>query len=129
MFFNMEKRQIYRCPVCGNIVEVVNVGGGTLVCCGQPMELLVEKTTEEGMEKHVPVVSVDGNKVSVKVGSIPHPMTPDHYIQWIECIVGETVYRKGLEPTDAPEAVFEIDGDLTSMVVREYCNIHGLWKA
>lgn len=125
---NMEKRQIYRCPVCGNIVEVVNVGGGTLVCCGQPMELVVEKSSEEGMEKHLPVVSVEGNVVSVKVGSIPHPMTEEHFIQWIECIVGGDSYRKELKPNDLPEAIFNINGDLSNIIVRAYCNIHGLWK-
>lgn len=125
----MEKRQIYRCPICGNMVEVVNVGGGTLVCCGQPMELVEEKTSDEGMEKHVPVVDVDGNKVTVKVGSVPHPMTPEHYIQWIECIVNGNIYRKELEPTDEPQAVFIIDGDFAEIsMVREYCNVHGLWK-
>lgn len=127
-YLNMEKKQVYRCSVCGNIVEVVNVGGGTLVCCGQPMELVVEKSSEEGMEKHLPVVSVDGNVVSVKVGSIPHPMVDEHFIQWIECIVGDDCYKKELKPNDLPEASFNIDGDLSNIIVRAYCNVHGLWK-
>lgn len=124
-----KKKQIFRCPICGNIVEVVNVGGGTLVCCGQPMELVEEKSSEEGMEKHLPVVEVDGDEVTVKVGSVPHPMTEDHYIQWIECIVGDDCYKKELKPNEEPMAKFEIEGDLSNITVRAYCNIHGLWKA
>lgn len=124
----MEKREIYRCPICGNVVELLHVGGGTLVCCGQPMLLEEVKSTEEGNEKHLPVVTVSGNQVSIKVGSIPHPMIEEHFIQWIECIVGENIYKKELEPSDAPEAVFMVDGDTSNMIVRAYCNVHGLWK-
>jgi len=124
-----KKKQIFRCPICGNIVEVVNVGGGTLVCCGQPMELLKEKSSDEGMEKHVPVVSIDGDKVLVKIGSVPHPMTEEHFIQWVECIVNGDSYFKKLHPNDVPEVEFEIEGDLSNITVRLYCNIHGLWKA
>ncbi|KKQ11167.1 MAG: Desulfoferrodoxin [candidate division WS6 bacterium GW2011_GWC2_36_7] len=125
----MEKKQIYRCPICGNVVEVLHVGGGTLVCCGQPMLLEEVKKSEEGNEKHLPVVNVNGNEVSVKVGSIPHPMTEEHFIQWIECMVGENVYKKELKPNEAAEAVFMVEGDTSNMIVRAYCNVHGLWQA
>jgi superoxide reductase len=125
----MEKGQIYRCPICGNIVEVLKVGGGELVCCGQPMLLEPEKQTEEGNEKHLPIVTVNGNVVTIKVGSISHPMVEEHFIQWIECIVGENVYKKELKPNDVAEAVFSVDGDTSNMQVRAYCNVHGLWKA
>ena len=84
---HMEKRQIYRCPVCGNVVEVLYVGGGTLVCCGQPMELQEEHTQDAGMEKHIPVIEQKGTYVTVKVGDIPHPMEENHYIEWIEYMV------------------------------------------
>ncbi len=124
-----QKHQIFKCPICGNIVEVINVGGGTLVCCGQPMELVEEKASEEGMEKHLPVITVDGDEVKIKVGSVPHPMTEEHFIQWIECIVDGKSYRQELLPTSSPEADFEIDGNLSNIVVRAYCNVHGLWKA
>ncbi len=125
----MEKRQVYRCPICGNVVEVLHVGGGELVCCGQPMLLEVEKQTDEGNEKHLPVVTLNGNLVSVKVGSVPHPMIEEHFIQWIECVVGENVYKKELKPNEMAEAVFAVEGDTSNMQVRAYCNVHGLWKA
>lgn len=119
--------QIYKCNVCGNIVEVVNVGGGELVCCGQSMELMNEKTKDEGMEKHVPVIEKDDCKIKIKVSSIPHPMEEKHYIQWIEVIVGGKSYKQFLKPGDNPEAEFCTTGE--NIVVREYCNLHGLWKA
>lgn len=121
-----EKLQVYKCNVCGNIVEVLNPGVGTLVCCNQPMELLEEKIEDVGKEKHVPVIEVLEGKVKVKVGSVPHPMEEKHYIQWIELIADDIVYRKFLKPNDKPEAEFEITAQKLS--VREYCNIHGLWK-
>ncbi|MCL5410857.1 MAG: desulfoferrodoxin [Patescibacteria group bacterium] len=121
------QNQVYKCSVCGNIVEVLFAGGGTLVCCGKPMELLAEKTEDEGKEKHVPVVEKSDNKIKVKVGSIPHPMEQEHYIQWIEVIADGRIYRKHLKPGDSPEAEFEIEAN--EIMVREYCNVHGLWKA
>jgi superoxide reductase len=122
-----EWRQIYKCNVCGNIVEVLHAGVGQLVCCGRPMELLKEKTKDVGMEKHVPVVEKTEKGVKVKVGSVPHPMEEKHYIEWIEVVVDGVTYRKFLKPDDKPEADFEVKGD--KIQVRDYCNIHGLWKA
>ena len=122
-----ELKQIYRCNICGNIVEVLHTGVGQLVCCGQPMELLTEKTTDVGLEKHVPVIEKLPGKIKVKVGSVPHPMEEKHYIEWIETIADSRVYRKFLKPGDKPEAEFEITAK--KLEVREYCNIHGLWKS
>lgn len=123
----VKKHEIYKCSICGNIVEVVNPSGGTLVCCGKPMDLLEENTTEAALEKHIPVVEKSGNKVTVKVGSIEHPMQPEHFIMWIEVETDDNVYRKYLKPGEKPEAEFQIDDDIVA--VREYCNVHGLWKA
>ncbi len=120
------KLEIYKCDVCGNMVEVVHGGKGQLVCCGEPMTLLKENTTDAATEKHVPVIEkVDGG-YKVKVGSVPHPMEEKHYIEWIELLAGEKSYRKFLEPGQTPEAVFHIEAEKAS--AREYCNIHGLWK-
>jgi len=122
-----EKLEVYKCDVCGNIVEVVFAGGGELVCCGQPMKLLKENTVDAAKEKHVPVIEKTDTGVKVKVGAVPHPMEEKHYIQWIEVIAGDKVYRQALKPGAVPEAVFCID--VWPVVAREYCNLHGLWKA
>ena len=122
-----EQKQIYKCNICGNIVEVLHAGVGQLVCCGQPMELLTEKTADVGLEKHVPVTEKLNGKIKVKVGSIPHPMEEKHYIEWVEIIADGRVYRKFLKPGDKPEAEFEITAK--KLEVREDCNIHGLWKS
>lgn len=119
-------RGVYRCNICGNIVEVLRAGAGELVCCGRPMELLQEKTEDVGKEKHVPVIERTERGVRVKVGAIPHPMEEKHYIQWIEIIADGAVYRKDLQPGDKPEAEFEIKA--RKLEAREYCNVHGLWK-
>lgn len=119
--------QIYRCPICGNIVEVLHSGVGQLVCCGQPMELLVEKETDVGQEKHVPIINKTNTGIEVTVGSIPHPMEASHYIEFIELIADDKIYRKFLKPGDAPSAIFEIKADNVS--AREYCNVHGLWQS
>jgi len=118
--------EVYRCNVCGNMVEVLHPGVGQLVCCGQPMELLEEKTEDVGREKHVPVVEETEKGIRVKVGSVPHPMEEKHYIEWIEVIADGKAYRKFLKPGEKPEAEFSISG---KVVAREYCNIHGLWKS
>jgi len=119
--------QVYKCGVCGNIVEVLHVGGGELVCCNQPMDLLTENSTDAAKEKHVPVIEkVDGG-IKIKVGSVAHPMEDKHYIEWVQAIVGERSYREFLKPGEAPEAFFPIkEGSVTA---REYCNLHGLWKS
>ena len=119
--------QIFKCSVCGNIVEVVHVGGGTLVCCGKQMELQTEKTSDIGLEKHVPVIEKTKTGVKVKVGSVPHPMEEKHYIQWIEILADGQSCNKFLKPMDRPEAEFDIKA--TRIVAREFCNLHGLWKS
>lgn len=122
-------KQIYKCNVCGNIVEVMHAGGGQLVCCGQPMELLIEKTQDIGKEKHVPIIEVGKDTVLVKVGSIPHPMEQAHYIEWVELFDGDKIYREFLKPGIKPEAKFNIKvKNKDSLKARIYCNIHGLWK-
>ena len=121
------KRQVYRCSVCGNIVEVLHTGKGELVCCGQPMELLPEKITDVGLEKHVPVMEKTDRGIKVKVGDVPHPMEEKHYIEWIEIITDGGSYRKFLKPGDKPEAEFEVRPQ--KVAAREYCSIHRLWKS
>jgi len=121
------KLQIYKCEVCGNIVEVLHEGAGELVCCGQPMKLLVENTVDASKEKHVPVIEKTASGVRVRVGSVAHPMEEKHYIEWIEIIADGKAYRQFLKPGDAPEAVFEIKAN--KIEAREHCNLHGLWKA
>lgn len=123
----VKKLEIYKCEVCGNIVEVVTAGGGTLVCCGKPMKLLVENTVDASKEKHVPVIEKISGGYKVRVGAVPHPMEEKHYIEWIEIIAGGKAYRQFLNPGDTPEAVFMTDAK--EITAREYCNMHGLWKA
>jgi superoxide reductase len=122
-----EKLQVYKCEVCGNIVEVLHGGAGELVCCGQPMKLMTENTVDAAKEKHVPVVEKTEKGYTVKVGSVAHPMEEKHYIEWIEIIADGVAYRKFLSPGGDPEATFCIEAD--QVTAREYCNIHGLWKA
>ncbi|MFZ2147730.1 MAG: desulfoferrodoxin [Sedimentisphaerales bacterium] len=121
-----KKLQIYKCAVCGNIVEVLHGGAGELVCCGEPMGLLDEKTADTGKEKHVPVIEKIDGGYKVKVGSVPHPMEEKHYIEWIELLADGRAYRQFLEPGSEPEAVFNVEAD--SVSAREYCNVHSLWK-
>lgn len=124
----MTKRsQVYKCAVCGNIVTVLHEGAGHLVCCGEPMKLMVENTVDAAKEKHVPVIEKTADGYKVKIGSVAHPMEEKHYIEWIELAAGEKVFRKFLKPGDAPEAEFCTDAAQVS--AREYCNIHGLWKS
>lgn len=122
-----KKNEVYKCTLCGNIVEVLHIGAGELVCCGQPMVLMSENTVDAAKEKHVPVITkvTDGYKVSV--GAVPHPMEAKHWIEWIELIADGTIYRQNLNPGEAPEATFFIKAD--KVTAREYCNLHGLWKA
>ena len=122
-----ERLEIYKCNLCGNIVEVMHGGAGELVCCGEPMKLFVENTVDAAKEKHVPVVEKTAEGFKVKVGSVAHPMEEKHYIEWIEVVAGGKTYCQFLKPGEAPEATFCVDaGQVTA---REYCNLHGLWKA
>jgi len=119
---NMTKtKEVYKCEVCGNIVEVLHEGMGELVCCGKPMVLLTENTTDTATEKHVPVIQ--GN--DVVVGSVEHPMDEDHYIEWIEATDGKQISRVFLKPEEEPRAQF----DFIPVSARAYCNLHGLWKS
>jgi superoxide reductase len=140
-------REIYKCEVCGNIVEVIHESGGTLVCCGKPMMLQKENSVDaerfhenksdsknknpSGVaspeEKHVPIIEKTSNGIKVRVGSVPHPMIPEHYIEWIELIADETSYKKFLKPEDKPEAEFCIEAK--NITATAYCNLHGLWKS
>ena len=122
-----EKLGIYKCEICGNMVEVINAGAGELVCCGQPMTYMKENTVDAAKEKHVPVIEKIAGGVKVKVGEAAHPMEEKHYIQWIEIIADGKAYRQFLNPGDAPEATFSIESD--QITAREFCNLHGVWKA
>jgi len=125
-----EEKQVYRCNICGNIVEVLHIGTGRLVCCGQQMQLLEEKTSDLGHEKHVPTIEKTDKGVKVKVGSVSHPMEENHCIEWIEVVAGGRVYRKVLKPGDKAEAEFNIDlENIDEIGARDYCSIHGLWES
>ncbi|NME95796.1 desulfoferrodoxin [Clostridium cochlearium] len=118
--------QVYKCEVCGNIVEVVHKGAGQLVCCNQPMKLMNENTVDAAVEKHVPVIEKIDGGVRVKIGEVEHPMLEEHYIEWIEVLTEDKVYRKHLKPGEKPVAEFKLDEEVVT--AREYCNLHGLWK-
>src|SRR5210317_1358114 len=122
-----KKTEVYKCDICGNIVELLHAGQGTLVCCGQNMTLQAENTVDAAQEKHVPVIEKIDGGYKVTVGSVAHPMEDKHYIEWIELIAGDKAYRQFLNPGDAPEAVFMIDA--SQVTAREYCNLHGHWKS
>lgn len=121
-----ELKQVYKCNICGNIVEVLHTGVGQLVCCGQPMELQKENTVDAAIEKHVPIIEKTDNGYLVKVGETQHPMTEDHYIEWIEFETKNRTTKKFLKPEDKPEIEVKC-GEVIS--VRAYCNLHGLWKS
>lgn len=121
--------EMYRCSICGNVVIMCYKGGGTLSCCGQEMTLLKPNTTDAAQEKHVPVIKVEGNKVNVKVGSVEHPMTPDHYIASIILETSKSLQVKYMKPTDKPEADFVLAPGEKPVAAYEYCTLHGLWKA
>jgi len=121
-----KKLEVYKCSVCGNIVEVLHGGAGELVCCGKPMKNLMAKTADEGKEKHVPVIEKIDGGIKVKVGSVPHPMEQKHHIEWIEILADGRAYRQFLNPGEVPEAIFNIEAN--AITAREYCNIHGLWE-
>ncbi len=121
-----KKLEIYKCEICGNIVEVLHEGVGKLVCCGQPMKLFHENTVDASKEKHLPVIETKNDGYLVKVGSVPHPMEDKHYIEWIELIADGKACREFLSPGAKPEVFFKITA--TKPQAREYCNLHGLWK-
>lgn len=122
-----ERGSIYKCELCGNIVEVIHVGDGELVCCGKPMKKVVENTVDAAKEKHVPVIEKTAEGYTVSVGSVPHPMEEKHYIEWIELIADGVSHRAFLKPGAAPVAKFPLKA--TTVSAREYCNLHGLWRS
>jgi len=128
----MKQKEIYKCEVCGKVIEILNSGVPETICCGKPMILMEEKIADWKGEKHVPKITIDGNKVTVDDGismGTPHPMTEEHYIMWIELICKDNWYkRQMLNPGMEPKAVFVV-GDTTGLIAREYCNLHGLWKS
>jgi len=122
----MKLNSIYKCSECGNIVMLSHVGGGTFVCCNKEMTLLTENSVEASKEKHIPVIEKTDKGIKIKVGSVEHPMEEKHYIEWIEIITPEKIYRKYLKSGEKPEAEFCIKAD--KFIIREYCSLHGLWK-
>jgi superoxide reductase len=122
-----QRFEVYKCAKCGIVVEVLTAGAGALVCCDEPMRLLKENTTDAATEKHVPVIEKTADGLKVSVGSVPHPMTEEHLIEWIEVIADGKICRKYLSPGDEPVAVFCLQAE--NVVAREYCNLHGVWKA
>lgn len=123
----VERFEVYKCMKCDNIVEVTHEGKGDLVCCGEPMRNMKANTVDAAQEKHVPVIEKIADGYKVKVGSVEHPMVPEHYIEWIEVLAGDMQYRKYLKPGEKPEGSFKLDAP--KVEAREYCNLHGLWKA
>ena len=123
-----EKEQIYRCNICGNMMEVLHLGTGKMLCCNNQMELLKERSEDMGFEKHRPVIEKTPNGVKVKIGSLPHPMEDNHCIEWVEVIADNQIYRHVFYPGEQPEAEFKIKAeDISSVKAREYCSVHGLW--
>lgn len=124
----MSKRgEVYKCEKCGSIVEVLHESGGTLICCRDEMKRFEENKVDAATEKHIPVVlKIDGG-YKVTVGSVDHPMDDEHYIEWIELVAGNEVYRRYLDPGQTPEATFKTDA--ADAYARAYCNLHGLWKS
>jgi superoxide reductase len=122
-----QRLQVYECQICGNMVEILRAGGGTLVCCNQEMKLLEEHAVDTGKEKHLPVIEKIDGGYKVSVGEVTHPMAEDHFIEFIELIAGATVQRKFLAPGEAPVAEFTTTAE--DVQAREHCNKHGLWKA
>ena len=122
-----QRLEVYKCDICGNIVEILHAGGPPLTCCNEKMKLQQENTVDAAKEKHVPVIAMADGKITVKIGAVPHPMEEKHYIQWIELIADGKAYLQFLKPGEAPEAVFNLTA--SKVTAREYCNLHGHWKA
>lgn len=126
----IEKKAVYKCEQCGNLVESLWDGEPDISCCGEPMKKLDPNTVDAAKEKHVPVITRDGTKVTVKVGEVAHPMTPEHYILFVELIAGDDVYRHDFKSGDeAAEATFLVDESVTDLTAREFCNKHGFWAS
>lgn len=122
-----KRHQIYKCGICGNCIDIVNGGDGELVCCGEPMKLLTEKTADQGKEKHVPVMEMIKEGLSVSVGKDPHPMEETHFIEWIEIVDQDISCRHYLKPGTSPQTVFKTTHP--QVLAREYCSVHGLWTS
>ncbi|BCR03830.1 desulfoferrodoxin [Desulfuromonas versatilis] len=122
-----EKLAVYKCDLCGNIVQGLHGGAGALICCGEQMKLMAENTVDAAQEKHVPVIEKGNGTITVKVGSVAHPMEEKHYIEWIELLADGKSYRQFLKPGGKPEATFNLTAD--KVTAREYCNLHGHWKS
>lgn len=122
-----QMNEVYKCEMCGNIVEILHGGAGALTCCNEKMARLKENTVDAAKEKHVPVIEIGKDSITVKVGSVAHPMLDEHSIEWIELIADGKVYRQNLKPGGAPEATFPVIAK--EVTAREYCNLHGLWSA
>ncbi|MBY9015686.1 MAG: desulfoferrodoxin FeS4 iron-binding domain-containing protein [Candidatus Lokiarchaeota archaeon] len=126
----MKQKSVYKCEICGKVMEILNSGVPDTICCGQPMKLMEEKSADWKGEKHVPKISIEGNKVTIDVGismGTPHPMTEEHYIMWIELICSDNCYkRQMLTPRMEPKATFVV-ANTSGLKAREYCNLHGLW--
>jgi len=120
-------KEAYKCNICGNVVAVLHVGGGELVCCGQPMELLSLKTHDEGEEKHVPIIEKNESGYKVKVGAVPHPMEGEHFIEWVVLLADDQVYMRDLKPGEPAEADFKVKAERVE--ARAFCNVHGLWTS
>jgi superoxide reductase len=125
---NCETR-FYICKHCGNIIGMILSSGAPVSCCGEEMSELVANTVDASREKHVPVVTVDGNAVTIKVGSVPHPMLAEHYIMWVYLQTEKGGQRKCLKPGEEPTVTFKLTDDDKPLAAYEYCNLHGLWKA
>lgn len=123
------EQKFYICQTCGNIIECVKESGVPVFCCGKKMEVIVPGTSDAAVEKHVPVIAVEGNKVTVSVGSVEHPMVPEHYIEWISLETKEGRQRKTLTPGEAPKAEFMLTDTDEVKAAYAYCNLHSLWKA
>jgi superoxide reductase len=123
------KGEVWKCEICGNIIEVLHGGSGSLVCCGKSMVLMESKELEEGNEKHKPVIESDSDGIVVRVGSVSHPMDTEHYIEWIEISTAKGSSKKFLSPGEDPVAKFPVKVDVGDVSARAYCNVHGLWKS
>ena len=123
----MSKNKFYICKHCGNLVGMIHDAGVPVICCGEKMHELVPNTVEASGEKHIPAVTVDGKKLIVNVGSVDHPMAPEHFIEWVYVETENGGQRKSLKPGAAPNVTFCL-GDDKAVAVYAYCNLHGLWK-